>query len=61
MHYKILRVVDKQPTEALNRLEEKVAAALADGWTPIGGASLALTAGAQYIACQSATKAVQVC
>lgn len=57
MQYKILRVVEKHPTDALNRLEEKVAAALADGWMPIGGASLVLTAGAQYIACQSATKA----
>jgi len=57
MHYKILRVVDKSPTESLNRLEEKVAESMADGWTPIGGASLVLTAGAQYIACQSATKA----
>ena len=62
MTYKILRVVEKQPVAALNSLEEKVAAALADGWTPSGGASLVVTGSGgldrnvQCIACQSVTK-----
>lgn len=62
MIYKILRAVEKQPVAALNSLEDKVAAALADGWTPNGGASLVATGSGgldrnvQCIAFQSVTK-----